>query len=80
MQVLKLKFKLEFPLELEDILANDEKSLFGTPNAMSLPKVEGSLLNFFLDVSAKLDPDCQSLQLEPNINLDGVGNILEVFL
>ena len=42
--------------------------------------MEGSnLVNFFQDVSAKLEPNCNPLKLEPNVNVDS-GMLIDIFL
>ncbi|KAK2714466.1 hypothetical protein QYM36_008874 [Artemia franciscana] len=56
--------------EIEDPLPNDHKSLFGCTNPILLP-VEGSnLVNFFQDISTKLEPNCNPAKPEPNADVD----------
>ncbi|XP_065580464.1 zinc finger protein 233-like isoform X1 [Artemia franciscana] len=56
--------------EIEDPLPNDDKSLFGYTNPILLP-VEGSnLVNFFQDISTKLEPNSNPVKPEPNADVD----------
>ncbi|XP_065565540.1 zinc finger protein 180-like isoform X2 [Artemia franciscana] len=55
--------------ELEDPLSNDHKSLFGF-HFISLPMEGSNLVNCFQDISTELEPNCDPLKQELNVNVD----------
>ncbi|KAK2722463.1 hypothetical protein QYM36_002862, partial [Artemia franciscana] len=56
--------------ELEDPQPKDHKSLFGFTDLISLPMEGSNLVNCFQDLSTKLEPNCDPLKQELNVNVD----------
>ncbi|KAK2702513.1 hypothetical protein QYM36_018877 [Artemia franciscana] len=61
--------------ELEDPLPNDHKSLFGFTDLISLPMEGSNIVNCFQDISTKLEPNCDPLKQELNVNVDSDNEV-----